>query len=164
MTRFILTAAIPLLLSALGLGAAAPASALDEVNVSTGATLAGPGLAVHGHDVVAYFRGNGPRLGSDKYAYAYKGGTYRFADQTDLDAFRADPEKYVPAYGGFCAYGVALGKKFDGDPRFWKIVGGKLYLNLNDDIQSQWSKDVPANIAKAETNWAKIHAVAAAKL
>jgi hypothetical protein len=163
MTRFIL-AAVPLLFSALALGAASPASALDEVNVSIGATISGPGLAVHGHDVVAYFRGKGPTLGSDKYAYPYKGGTYRFADQSDLDAFKAAPDKYVPAYGGFCAYGVAVGKKFDGDPRFWKIVDGKLYLNLNGDIQAQWSKDIPANITKAETNWTKIQDIAAAKL
>jgi YHS domain-containing protein len=159
-----LLAAASLLFSTLALAVAPPASAADEVNVSTGATLAGPGLAVHGHDVVAYFRGDGPVLGSDKYAYAYKGGAYRFANQANLDAFKAAPEKYVPAYGGFCAYGVALGKKFDGDPRFWKIVDGKLYLNLNGDIQSEWSKDIPANIGKAETNWANIHAVAAAKL
>ena len=103
-------------------------------------------------------------IGSDKYALAYKGGTYRFADEADLDAFKADPEKYLPAYGGFCAYGVALGKKFDGDPRYWKIVDGKLYLNLNGDIQAEWSKAIAANIAKAEGNWTKIHATPAAKL
>ena len=70
----------------------------------------------------------------------------------------------LPAYGGFCAYGVALGKKFDGDPRYWRIIDGKLYLNLNGDIQAEWSKDIPANISKAQSNWTKIHATAAAKL
>jgi hypothetical protein len=153
-----------LLLSAFTLGAASPAFALDEVNVSTGATISGPGLAVHGHDVVAYFSGDGPTLGSDTYAYAYKGGTYRFKDKANLDTFKAEPEKYVPAYGGFCAYGVALGKKFDGDPRFWKIVDGRLYLNLNGDIQSQWSKDIPGNLTKSETNWGRIAGTPAADL
>jgi hypothetical protein len=163
MLKFSLLAGLPLT-AAFGRASAEPTSAADQVNVSTGATLAGRGLAVHGHDVVAYFRGNGPTLGSDKYALVYEGGTYRFADQANLDAFKASPEKYVPAYGGFCAYGVALGKKFDGDPRYWKIVDGKLYLNLNGDIQSTWSKDIPANIGKAPTNWAKIRTVAAARL
>jgi hypothetical protein len=152
------------LLAAAPLVAASPASAADEVNVSTGATLAGPGLAAHGYDVVAYFRGKGPTLGSDQYATAHAGATYRFASQENLDAFKAEPSKYEPAYGGFCAYGVALGKKFDGDPRFWKIVGGKLYLNLNADIQKEWSKEERPNITKADSNWKSIRAMPAAKL
>ncbi len=153
-----------LLFSAVTLGAASPAFALDEVNVSTGATLAGPGLAVHGHDVVAYFRGGTPLLGSDAHAYAYKGGTYRFADQANLDAFKADPETYVPAFGGFCAYGVAVGKKFDGDPRYWKIVNGRLYLNLNADIAAKWAEDVSGYVATANGKWTGIRTAAAAKL
>ncbi|KAB2850623.1 MAG: YHS domain-containing protein, partial [Hyphomicrobiaceae bacterium] len=92
------------------------AFAVDEVNVSKGATLAGPGLAVHGYDVVAYFTNGAPLLGGDTFAVAHNGATYRFASQANLDAFKANPAKYEPAYGGFCAYGVMLGKKFDGDP------------------------------------------------
>jgi YHS domain-containing protein len=134
------------------------AQGADEVNVSKGGTLAGPGLAAHGYDVVALFTEGSPTIGSDAYAIAYGGGTYRFASQANLDAFKANPSKYEPAYGGFCAYGVALGKKFDGDPRFWKIVDGRLYLNLNGNIQSEWSKDVASNIAKADTNWGRIRA------
>jgi YHS domain-containing protein len=146
------------------IGLAGPALAIDEVNVSKGATLAGPGLAVHGYDVVAYFTTGQPTAGSDAYAVDYNGGTYRFASQANLDAFKADPAKYAPAYGGFCAYGVALGKKFDGDPRFWKIVGGRLYLNLNGDIQAEWSKDIDGNIGKAEGNWTKIRSQAVDEL
>ncbi len=145
------------------LGGVASALAADEVNVSTGATLAGPGLAVHGYDVVTFFTGT-PAVGSDKFAYAYNGGTYRFVSQDNLEAFKADPAKYEPRYGGFCAYGAALGKKFDGDPRYWKIVDGRLYLNLNGDIQTKWSEDVAGNIKKADTNWEKIHSVAAKTL
>lgn len=147
-------------------GAVTPlaAHAADELNVSKGATLAGPGLAAHGYDVVAFFTDGKAEIGSDKYAVAHAGGTYRFVSQAHLDAFKADPAKYEPAYGGFCAYGVALGKKFDGDPRYWKIVGGKLYLNLNEDIQAEWSKDIPVNLAKAETNWGRIIATPVAAL
>jgi hypothetical protein len=142
--------------------ASAPAD--DEINVSKGGTLAGPGLAAHGYDVVAFFTEGNALLGSDANAVAHNGGTYRFASKANLDTFKQSPARYEPAYGGFCAYGVALGKKFDGDPRFWKIVDGKLYLNLNGDIQTEWSKDVPGNVAKAEKNWARIHGVAAASL
>ncbi|MEX1059905.1 MAG: YHS domain-containing (seleno)protein [Methyloceanibacter sp.] len=149
------------------LGAVAPigsAQGVDEINVSKGGTLAGPGLAAHGYDVVAFFTEGKPAFGSDAYALAHGGGTYRFASRASFDAFKANPAKYEPAYGGFCAYGTALGKKFDGDPRFWKIVDGKLYLNLNGDIQAEWSKDIAGNIAKADKNWGRIHGVAVAKL
>ena len=114
---------LPLLAALTPVGAAA---AEDELNVSKGATLSGPGLAVHGYDVVAFFTEAKPVFGTDAHAFAHNGGTYRFASQANLDAFKANPSKYEPAYGGFCAYGAALGKKFDGDPRFWKIVDGKL--------------------------------------
>jgi len=115
---------LPLVAAVFPLGSA---QNMDEVNVSKGGTLSGPGLAVHGYDVVAV-------LGSDAYTVAHGGGTYRFVSQAHLDAFKADPAKYEPAFGGFCAYSTALGKKFDGDPRYWKIVDGRLYLNLNGDI------------------------------
>ena len=147
----------------LPLAVVAPASAVDEVNVSTGVTRAGPGLAVHGYDVVTFFSG-APAVGSDKFAYAHGGATYQFISQAHLDAFKADPEKYEPRYGGFCAYGASLGKKFEGDPRYWKIVDGKLYLNLDEDIQAKWSQDVAGNIKKADDNWKKIRTVAASAL
>ncbi len=140
------------------------ALAADEVNVSRGATVPGPGLAAHGYDVVAYFTNGAPTLGSARYSVAHNGGTYRFASAQNLQAFKADPAKYEPAYGGFCAYGVSVGKKFDGDPRLWKIVDGKLYLNLNADIQAKWLENVPGNIVKAENNWTKIRTVAADRL
>lgn len=140
-----------------------PAFAIEEQNTSRGATLAGPGLAAHGYDVVSYFSGQ-PVVGTDAFAIAHNGATYRFASQANLDAFKAEPSKYEPAFGGYCAYGVALGKKFDGDPRFWKVVDGKLYLNLNSDIQTKWSEDVAGNIKKADTNWGKIKSVAVDKL
>ena len=155
--------ALPLA-AALGLALAGPALAVDEVNVSKGATVPGPGLAVHGHDVVAYFTDGAPALGSAEFPHVYDGATYRFASEANLDAFKADPAKYAPAYGGFCAYGVAVGKKFDGDPRFWKVVDGRLYLNLSGDIQAKWTEDIPGNIIEANANWAEIRSVAVGDL
>ncbi len=148
---------------ALSLLVAPSAFALDEQNVSKGGTLAGPGLAVHGYDVVSFFGGQ-PVVGSDQFAIAHNGAAYRFATQANLDAFKASPAKYEPAYGGYCAYGVVLGKKLDGDPRFSKIVDGKLFLNLNGDIQTKWAEDIAGNVKKADDIWNKIQATAAGKL
>ena len=70
--------------------------------------------------------------------------------------FKADPEKYLPAYGGYCAYGVAVGKKFVANPDVWKVLNGRLYLNLDRDIQMKWEQDIHGNIKKAEHNWLDI--------
>jgi len=141
-----------------------PAFAVDEINVTNGATVPGPGLAVHGYDVVSYHSDGKPEVGDAQYSYVYENATYRFSSQEHMRQFKADPARYAPAYGGFCAYGVALGKKFDGDPNFWKIVDGQLYLNLNSQIQSEWSKDIKGNIQTANTNWTDIETVAVADL
>ena len=78
--------------------------------------------------------------------------------------FKNNPEKYAPQYGGFCAFGVAMEKKFDTDPLAWKIVDNKLYLNLNTDVQKRWLTDVPGYIAQSTENWSSIKDVAADKL
>lgn len=132
------------------------AHAVAEINVAPGMTLKGPGIAVHGYDPVAYFTVGKPVQGSAEHSVVHGGATYRFANADNMKAFQANPAKYVPAYGGFCAFGVSVGAKFDGDPRFWKIVDGKLYLNLNKKIQETWFKDIPGNIDKAEKSWTKI--------
>jgi hypothetical protein len=147
----------------LSLALTGTAFAIDEQNVSRGATLAGPGLAAHGYDVLSFQAGQ-PTLGSDKFAVAHDGATYRFVSQANLDAFKANPAKYEPAFGGYCAFGAALGKKFDGDPRYYKVVDGKLYLNLNSDIQAKWNEDVEGNLKKANANWVKIKSTAVDKL
>lgn len=148
------------LIALAGLGlihAASPALAGPEVNTSTGLIVANgkpaPGLAVHGYDVVAYFTQDKPVKGDARFAAVHGEATYRFSSQANLDAFAANPQKYVPAYGGFCAYGVSVNAKFDGNPENWKIVDGKLYLNLDSNIQQAWLKDVPGNIKKAEAIW-----------
>ncbi|MBU1210509.1 MAG: YHS domain-containing protein [Alphaproteobacteria bacterium] len=154
-TRSLIALALTGLIAATGQAAAGP-----EVNTATGAVLVAgkpaPGLAVHGFDVVAFFTDSRPVQGDAKFAYAHKDATYRFASEANLAAFKANPAKYEPAYGGYCAYGVSVGAKFDGDPRYWKIVDGKLYLNLDAGIQQAWLKDVPGAIRKAEVNWPKL--------
>lgn len=143
------------LAGALALGAA-PALAADEVNASAGLTAEGSPLALHGYDPVAYFSEGAPRAGSADIVHEHEGATYYFASERNRDAFAKEPARYAPAYGGFCAYGVSVGKKFDGNPLFWKISGGRLYLNLNREIAGQFQKDVAGSIAKADTQWPRI--------
>jgi YHS domain-containing protein len=149
-------------------GAVAPAFAGPEVNTSTGIVLAdgkpAPGLAVHGYDVVAYFTDGKPVKGDAKFAVSHGAATYRFSSQANLEAFKASPAKYEPGYGGYCAFGVSVGAKFDGDPNLWKIDGGKLYLNLDPAIQASWLKDIPGNVKKADVNWPKIKDIAPADI
>ena len=111
------------------------------------------GTAIHGYDPVAYFTEGKPREGSSDYTHEWRGATWRFASAENRDRFRAEPEAYAPQYGGYCAYAVAKGATANGDPELWAIEGGKLYLNLNPDVQKLWDADRPGYIAKADANW-----------
>ena len=129
---------------------------VTKTNVSSGLTARGFGLAVHGYDVVAYFTQGQPEVGLAKYSTAYKGAAYQFSSESNLKAFADDPERYIPQYGGYCAFGAAEGGKFDGNPRLWKIVDGKLYLNLNEEVQALWREDIVKNIVIGDHNWPRI--------
>ena len=113
--------------------------------------------AVQGYDVVSYHVSKRPARGNGNFVTTYKGATYQFANKANLQKFNKSPEKYVPAYGGFCAFGASVGKKFIGDPEVWRVVDGKLYLNLDVGIQEKWLEDVPGRIAKADEYWKEIH-------
>jgi YHS domain-containing protein len=145
----------------LGLGAAltvgANAQAAEEVNISDG-------YAVHGYDVVAYFSVGQPTEGNDRFTADYQGATYRFASADHRDNFVSDPAKYAPQFGGFCAFGTSVGRKFNGDPNVWRIVDGKLYLNLNKKIQARWLQDSAGYIRGANHNWPLIASLADAQL
>ncbi|QQE12188.1 hypothetical protein JD969_01555 [Planctomycetota bacterium] len=108
-----------------------------------------------GYDLVSYHTGK-PQHGSTEYHTNYKGITYLFTTNANKQTFVNDPEKYLPAYGGYCAYGISVGQKFVADPTVWEVVDGKLYLNLDKKIQNIWSKDIPGNIQKANTEWNQI--------
>lgn len=114
------------------------------------------GVMVHGHDVVAYFTEAKPVKGSSQFSAKHEGGTYHFSSARNRDAFVADPSRYAPQYGGFCAMGVSFGKKFDGDPNQFHVTGGKLYLNVNEAVQKRWLEDVPANVKRASDTWPSI--------
>jgi YHS domain-containing protein len=112
------------------------------------------GLGAEGYDPVAYFTDRRAVHGKSEFEAVYGGVTWRFATADHRDLFEADPAKYAPQYGGFCAWGVAQGKLFDVDPvDGWRIVDGKLYMNFNKDILDLWQQDLDGNLSKAEANW-----------
>lgn len=133
----------------------APALAYDE-NSKAAINVDAQGVALRGYDPVAYFTAGQPTVGDAKFSVQHEGATYRFASAENKDKFAAAPAKYIPAYGGFCAMGTAFGKKIDGDPTLWKVVDGKLFLNVNPQVQTRWLQDVPGNVAKASGEWPKI--------
>jgi YHS domain-containing protein len=113
-------------------------------------------VGVQGYDLVSYRTGEKPQRGNGNHIVEHHGVTYQFVNEENKESFAQDPHKYLPAYGGYCAYGVAVGKKFVGDPEVWKILNSRLYLNLDDKIQGIWKNDISGNIKKAEANWPKI--------
>lgn len=141
------------LLSVLRQIAAAIVVALTTSSAWAGEFFEKDGAALRGYDPVAYFTDQRPVKGSSEHRAEHKGSTFHFASKANRDAFAADPERYAPQYGGFCAYGVAGGYKAATDPAAYSIVDGKLYLNYNRSVQRQWSADVPGFVAKADRNW-----------
>jgi len=112
--------------------------------------------AVGGYDPVAYFTQGRPVKGKGKWTMSWKGANWYFASRENLETFRAMPEKYAPQFGGYCAYGVSQGAAVKGDPLLWTIRDGRLYLNINKQVQKIWEKDIPGYIEKAEMNWPKV--------
>lgn len=139
--RFILSAA--LLLAPLSLAA-------QTINTDRN------GVAGNGHDLVSYFTDNEAAPGLATITATHEGATYRFTTEAHRDAFVADPVKYLPVYGGYCAYGVSNGYKVKTDPEAFTVIDGRLYLNYDKGVQGKWKADIPGYIAKADSNWKKI--------
>jgi YHS domain-containing protein len=114
-------------------------------------------VAVQGYDPVAYFTAGKPIKGEKAFTAEFNGATFRFVSAANRDAFLADPEKYAPQYGGYCAWAVSQGYHAKGDARFWKIVDGKLYLNYSASVQKKWEGDIPGFIAQADKAWPEIN-------
>jgi YHS domain-containing protein len=136
----------------------------DEYNVSTGITPAGVPLGLHGFDSVVLSTTGAVARGSAVYGIEHDGAVYYFASQLSAKIFATDPESYLPQYGGFCAYAVAFGRKFDGDPRFADIVDGKLYLFVNGEIFEKYLANKEQILADAKKNWPSIQHKAVDKL
>lgn len=143
------------LMGALSAGSAAFAA--DEYNVSTGTTVSGLGVALRGNDAVALATGLDVTPGQAVYTAEHDGVAYYFASEATMQRFAADPESYLPQYGGFCTLGVAKGKKLDANPRFADIVDGKLYVFLNAAVFEAYENDKAGILAQAAANWPAMH-------
>ena len=130
----------------------------------------GTGFAVSGYDVVAYWGLDqspvgtvqpSPVPGNASITADYNGATFAFANEANRDQFLANPAQYAPQYDGHCAYGVAKGGKVPANPNLWRIVDGKLYLNITKNVVGFWEEDIPGNITLAEGNWGGIEGDAA---
>jgi YHS domain-containing protein len=133
--------------------AAAPEAHDKHYNLGSGA------LALSGYDPVSYFGTPKPSAGDPNITAEVDGVVYRFASDANRAAFRADPGRYMPAYGGWCATAMAYGKKVQVNPRNYRVTGGRLFLFYKDplhDAQDDWKKDEAGMRAKADDNWRKI--------
>ena len=138
----------------LGMAAVLPAfaqSKVDPVNKD------GSGVAINGYDPVAYFTQSKPVKGSASFTHHWMNSTWWFASAEDRDEFTRTPEKYVPQYGGYCAYGVSQGHAVNIDPEAWAVIEGKLYLNYSKGVKKTWSEAIPKHIEEANRNWPELH-------
>lgn len=111
------------------------------------------GVAINGFDPVAYFTDGKPVKGSAQFSSDWEGAALHFASAENKALFDADPEKYAPKYGGYCAYAVSKGATAPTDPEAWTVHNGRLYLNFSVDVRGIWRQDIDGNIEKADQNW-----------
>jgi hypothetical protein len=111
-------------------------------------------VAIHGYDTVAYFTDGKPMRGTDEFEQVWEDARWQFASATNRELFKANPERYAPQFGGYCAGGLAVGEYADGDPKLFMIVDGKLYLIKNKGYQTVWNQGPEAAIHFGEYNWA----------
>ncbi len=118
------------------------------------------GVGLNGFDPVGYFNVGKAVKGRKEFSYFYDGITYYFASASDRDIFRLAPVKYLPQYGGWCAYAMGHdGTRVEVDPETFKIINGKLYLFYNkffNNTLKSWNRDEPKLQAQADANWLKI--------
>lgn len=112
-------------------------------------------VAIKGYDTVAYFKAGEAVKGNDSFTFQYHDMTWYFSSKENRDLFASSPEKYAPQYDGYCAWAMTEARKAQTDPEIWRIVDGRLYLNCSRAAYEKWSKDIPGNIKKADTNWLK---------
>ncbi len=134
-----------------------PVTGFTQSNETEYLNLEKDNLAIKGYDPVSYFISEKPLEGQKELTHSYHGATYRFATQANLDTFKADPAKYEPAYGGWCAYAMGKGYTADANPKTYKILDGKLLLFYNKFLVNtlpKWNKDEANLYPAAEKNWA----------
>jgi hypothetical protein len=114
------------------------------------------GYAIGGYDPVAFFTESKPVKGAESISIIWRNAKWLFSTQKHADMFKANPEKYAPQYGGYCAYGCSRGYKAKTEADAFTISDGKLYFNYNIKTRAEWLKDTKAYIEKADAEWEKI--------
>jgi len=114
--------------------------------------------AIGGYDPVAYFTDGKPVKGTEKFMHSWNGAQWKFSSQEHLDLFKKSPEKYAPQYGGYCAFGMSGGYKAPTEADAFTIHNGKLYLNYNHSVRSEWDPKKEELIIKADKNWPSVKA------
>ena len=122
------------------------------------------GRALRGYDPVAYFSEGQPVEGQDEFSFDWDNATWYFASAENRDKFAANPEKFAPANGGYCTFGIVLGKKFDGDPQVWSLHENKLYVFLNEEVKTKFFQDTVGNLKKVTETWPEIASKSPAEL
>ncbi|MEM9029715.1 MAG: YHS domain-containing (seleno)protein [Pseudomonadota bacterium] len=154
-SRRALSAFALLTLTAL-VGASLVSTAADAKSKRPINTIGSPGVAIKGFDPVAYFTVGKPTKGKRAHEVTYKGAKWRFASAENKAKFEANPAKYEPAYGGYCAYGVAQGYLVKIEGNAWAIRNGRLYLNYDRGIQRRWSKAPARYVKTANAKWPRL--------
>lgn len=111
------------------------------------------GVAIQGYDPVAFFTVGAPVKGRPEFESTYRGAKYRFHSAKNKAAFDAEPAKYEPQFGGYCAYGASRGALAPIKIEAWQIVGGRLLMQKNEGIRDDFNEDAPGNLKKADANW-----------
>lgn len=111
---------------------------------------------IDGFCPVCYIAADKAVEGKEEFKSEYEGKTYLFVKQEAKDAFDKEPEKFLPAYGGLCAYGMSLGSEIESDPRYFSVVDGKIYLNSSAKTKKLFDADPKAFIAKANEKFAML--------
>ena len=143
-----------------GLSSSAP---LDKGSSSYTWNLTNSNLSIQGHDAVSYFSLNendNAIKGSPKFSYKWEGAVWHFSSAVNLEKFKSNPKKYIPQYGGYCAYAAARNYLYRIDPNAWTIKNGRLYLNASKGLRSNWIKDINNEISRADTNWPNLQKTA----
>ena len=135
------------------LASAAPAAAAAGMTAAPAVSADARGVAIRGYDPVAFFTAGRPVAGKAEHSLVWNGATWRFASAASLAAFKAAPARFAPQFGGYCAWAVSQHYLAPGDPNFWKIVDGKLYLNANARAKELWEADQAEAIARGHANW-----------
>ena len=130
----------------------APAFAKDRFDQSL------EGIAIRGYDTVAYFTEGKAVKGQEAFAYDWLGATWHFASAAHRDLFMAEPIRYAPQYGGYCTSGIVAANIHSADPKIWRIIEGKLYLNGSDYALKSWAKGGADVISKTDSEWLKLEA------